>query len=924
MSERFYTLSVEDASSKLETDLEHGLSEQQVQERLQKYGENKLKEQTKISPWQLLLNQFKNVIVWLLLLAVGISLFMHDYVEAVAIGIVIIINALFGFFTEYRAEQAMDELKKMVSVEAKVIRDGKLTQIPAEYLVPGDLLVLEEGDSVPADARITQADNLGTVEASLTGEAEAVDKKIEALREQDLAVGDRINMVFMSTLLVRGTGRALVTETGSNTEIGKVSNLLGEVEQEKSPLEQRLDRLGKQLAVFSVILAVVMIILGLAVGRDFIELLETSIALAIAAVPEGLPAVTTITLAIGMGRMAKQNAIIRSLPAVETLGSTTVICSDKTGTLTQNEMTVEEIWLNGRVIKVSGQGYEPKGEFAADNNLVDIQNEADLQKLLAAGSLCNNAGLEQAESGEWRIIGDPTEGALIVAARKMNFAREDALGKGYKEIKEIPFSSEHKRMAVYYQLPDGTIELYAKGSPFVILDSCTYYQHASSIVPLDEAAKQQVAEANDALAGKGLRVLGLAYKIAAIKEGNNGNRNDNSNRNDNDNDHVVNSPDASNEDAFSDLVFLGLTGILDPPREEAQQAIEEAKTAGIRTVMITGDQKETAKAIGARLGIQSKLALTGTDLSKMSAEDLDRQVVDVNIFARVNPEDKLTIINALQSRGQIVAMTGDGVNDAPALKTADIGVAMGQKGTVVAKEAADMILTDNNFATIISAVRGGRVILDNIEKFIHFLFSCNISEILLIFTALLFGLPLPLVALQILWLNLVTDVFPAFALGWEKETADIMIRPPRDPQQGLLTNRFKLKTLVEGAILAAATLLAYVWELNRTSDVESARTVAFLTLAMVQVWQSYNIHNDGIIRMDKTLLNNPMLNGAVILVVFLQMLAIYTPLLNRVLGTVPLTLETLLYVLGFSLIPLAVIQAMNRLKIFKEPYPVET
>ena len=894
MSEKYYNLSVQEATSKLETDLEHGLSEQQVQERLQKYGENKLPEQTGISAWQLFINQFKNIIVLLLLVAVGISLFMRDYVEAIAIGLVIIINALFGFFTEYRAEQAMAELKKMVSVEAKVIRAGKLTQIPAEALVPGDLLVLEEGDSVPADARIVQADNLGTVEASLTGEAEAVDKKTEALTDQDLAVGDRINMVFMSTLLVRGTGRAVVTETAQNTEIGKVSNLLGEVEEERSPLEQRLDRLGKQLAVFSVVLAVVMIILGIAVGRDFIELLETSIALAIAAVPEGLPAVTTITLAIGMSRMAKQNAIIRSLPAVETLGSTTVICSDKTGTLTQNEMTVEEIWLNDRIIRVSGKGYEPEGEFSEADKKLEVQAEADLHKLLETGALCNNAGLDRAEDGQWKIIGDPTEGALVVAARKSNFSREESIRNGYKEVKEIPFSSEHKRMAVYYQLPAGIIEVYVKGSPFVILDSCTHYRESNKEKIMDETFARKARQENDVLAAKGLRVLGLAYKKIQNTE----------------------------DDAFSGLVFLGLTGILDPPREEARHAIEEAKTAGIRTIMITGDQKETAKAIGGRLGIQSENSLTGADLSKMAAEDLASQVADVNIFARVNPEDKLIIINALQKRGEIVAMTGDGVNDAPALKTADIGIAMGQKGTVVAKEAADMILTDDNYATIITAVRGGRVILDNIEKFIHFLFSCNISEILLIFTALLLGLPLPLVALQILWLNLVTDVFPAFALGWERETAGIMTRPPRDPKQGLLTNRFKLKTLIEGIILAAATLLAYVWELDRTADVESARTVAFLTLALVQVWQSYNIHNDGIIRLDKTLFNNSMLTGAVVLVVLLQMLAIYTPLLNRVLGTVPLSSDTLLYVLGFSLIPLVVIQTMNRLKIFKEPEPL--
>ncbi|MTI81589.1 MAG: cation-transporting P-type ATPase [Firmicutes bacterium] len=889
MNNHFYNMKVEDVSSKFKTNLETGLTEQEAEKRQQEYGDNKLEKHSGISPWVLLINQFRNIIVILLLVATAISLFMGDIVEAIAVFSVIIINALFGFFTEYRAEQAMDALKKMVSTSAKVIRNGQLSEIPAEKLVPGDIVVLEEGDSVPADARVVQSDNLGVIEASLTGESESVDKNTTPLQEETLAVGDRTNMVYMSTVVVRGNGRALITGTGGNTEIGKVSNMLEEAEDEDTPLEKRMARLGHQLAGISIALAVIMIVVGILVGRPLVEMLETSIALAIAAVPEGLVAVATITLAIGMNRMAKKNAIIRKLPAVETLGSTTVICSDKTGTLTENEMTLEEIWLNGRNIKVTGVGYQPEGDFLENNNKVNPK-EAGLNKLLLCGALCNNAVVNRGEEDEWEVIGDPTEGALVVAARKMGFIRQQAQEKGYKELKEIPFSSAEKRMAIYYKMPDDSSDVLVKGSPAVILESCSHYLNEDHVSPLDDIFKQKTIRANKELAGKGLRVLALAYKPVQ----------------------------STDEDPYSDLILLGLVGIMDPPRQEAKDAIDNAEKAGIRTIMITGDQKETAQSIAQRLGLDSDDVLTGNELHKLSKAELADEVGHVDIFARVNPKDKLDIVEELQKKGQIVAMTGDGVNDAPALKKADIGVSMGKSGTVVAKEASDMVLTDDNFATIIKAVQGGRVIFENINKFIHYLFSCNISEIIVIFFALLIGVPLPLVALQILWLNLVTDVFPALSLGWEPGDRNVMDKPPRDPDRAILTNRFKLRILVQGAVLAAATLGAYLYMLNTTGDIGVARSVAFLTLALVQLWHAFNVHGDGIIEFNRTLFNNKMLMGAVVLVLALQALAIYTPFLNRILQTVPLNAGTLVFALLISFVPIIIIQIMNRLNFLRE------
>jgi len=889
MLEHPHTIKVNEITAHLATDLENGLNSEQVQSRLAEYGENRLKEIAGISPWVILLNQLRNIITLLLLVATVISLLPGDYVEAMAVVAVIILNALFGFVTEYKAEQAMDALKKMVTSTAKVVRDSKLQEIPAEQLVPGDILVLEEGDRVTADARLVEAENLATVEASLTGESQPVNKKIAVLEQENLPLGDRLNMIYMGTMVVRGIGHAVVTATGSQTEIGGVSAMLEKTVTEQTPLEKRMAILGQTLASVSLGIAVLMAAVGIVMGHPLFEVLETAIALAIAAVPEGLPAVSTITLAIGMTRMARQKAIIRRLPAVETLGSTNVICTNKTGTLTENAMTLEQIWLGGRSIKVTGSGYTPEGNFWDG----DLREEVggDLELFLKSGALASNASVNKNDDGQWDVVGDPTEGALVVAALKGGFNPEAARRTGYKELKEIPFNSDEKRMAVYYSTPDGEILVMAKGAPAVIMDSCSSMLKNGVRVPFDEQLRQQTGEANDQIAHRGLRVLAVAYRPVQAVE----------------------------EDPYRDLILIGLAGIMDPPREQAKQAIEEATQAGIRTIMITGDQPETAQAIGNRLGLPQGNIIHGAALHTMSKAELSAELAHTSIFARVNPKDKLEIVDVLQKQGAVVAMTGDGVNDAPALKEADIGIAMGIEGTVVAKEAADMVLADDNFATIIKAVKEGRVIFDNITKFIHYLFSCNLSEILFIFITLVLGMPLPLVALQILWLNLVTDVFPALSLGWEPAEQGIMNRPPRDPSQAILTNRFKLRLLTQGIVLSSGTMASYVFTLNTTGNLDEARTVAFVTLAALQLFHLFNVRHGGVIKMDRSLFNNLYIWGAIVLVLALQSLAVYQPLLNRVLQTVPLNMNDLLIVAIATIASFLIIQVMNRFKFLYDP-----
>lgn len=914
---------VKEICRKLEVDPEEGLSSAEADARLKKYGPNQLQQKQGVSLAVLFVNQFKNLIVLLLAAAIVISIFLGQFIEALAILAVIIINALMGFITEYKAERAMDALKKMASTTAKVVREGRLAEIPAEEVVPGDILVLEEGDRITADGRLVEADNLAVIEASLTGESRPSEKKQEKLAEKDAPLGDRANMVFMGTNVARGSGRAVVVATGAETEIGNIANLLEETQDEQTPLEKRLDHLGRNLAKVSMVIAVVIALAGILFGKPLFEMLITSIALAIAAVPEGLPAVATITLATGMSRMARQNAIIRRLPAVETLGSTTVICTNKTGTVTENQMKLEEICLGSGRVRVTGKGYEPKGDFIFEDTPKKSDRvlpagtglDGDLLLFLQAAALASKAGLHLEKGKRWDVIGDPTEGALIAAARKAGFDREEAGEKGYELLKEIPFSSEEKRMAVYYRLPDGSAAVFVKGAPLVVLETCSYFREGGREEKLDEEKRNTFTLANAELAGRGQRVLGVAYKMVSSTE----------------------------EDAFKNLVFLGLAGMEDPPREEVGDAIREARKAGVRTVMITGDQPATAAAIASKIGLLpgrdtvfapgafnmdggmqmpgagSWGTVAGVALARMNTRELAAEVKKTAVFARISPEDKLKIVEALKNNGEVVAMTGDGVNDAPALKRADIGVSMGVAGTAVAREASDMILTDDNFATIVRAVKQGRVILDNIQKFIHYLFSCNLSEILIIFLAVLANLPVPLIALQILWLNLVTDVFPALALGWEPPEKNVMERPPRNPKEGIISKDFYMKILAQGAALALGPLAVYIYSLHVFNSLVVARTTAFLTTALAQLFHVLNVRRTGKFGVDRTLLENPVLWGAFAITLALQAVAVYLPLFNLVLKTVPLSGIHLLLVLAGASVPIFIIQVLNR-SIFKIPF----
>ncbi|MCF8001896.1 MAG: HAD-IC family P-type ATPase [Halanaerobiales bacterium] len=865
----------------LDVNNKKGLSQSEAEQRLEEYGPNTLKRGSQVSPWDIFISQFKNIIVILLIIASSISFFIGDTIEGIAILAVIIINALFGFITEYRAEKSVEELKKMVTTQAKVLRNGKIKEIDSKNVVPGDILIIEEGDRVTADGRLIEADNLALDESALTGESEPVSKHTDKI-EEDVPIADTKNMIYMGTAVTRGNGVAVITDTGNNTQMGEISNLLSETKDEKTPLEEKLDQLGKSLIVITLVLAGVVSLLGIINGRDIIEMLKTGIALAIAAVPEGLPAIATITLAIGMRIMAKNNALVKSLPAVETLGSTTVICTDKTGTLTENQMTVNKIYLNDKNIKVTGTGYKPEGEFKENNKVLDVDNNEDLQLFLKAATLSSNAAISQ-EDDLWKVVGDPTEGALVTAANKANISKVEMEEKDYNRMDEIPFTSEKKFMAVSYIEPEDKEYIYFKGAPNVVLDKCDKYLNNNTIEDLNQKTKEKFADINHKMGREGLRVLGVAYKE---KE-----------------------KDDINEDIEENLIFLGFAGIMDPPRSDVKESIATAKKAGVRTIMITGDQSDTAYAIGKMVGIgdDTQKPITGSQLKEYNLKELEEKIRNNSIFARVSPKDKLDIIDALNGNNEVTAMTGDGVNDAPALKKADIGVSMGQRGTAVAKEASDMVLLDDRFGTIVDAIKQGRVIFDNIQKFIHFLFSCNLSEILFIFLGILFQLPTPLLALQILWLNLVTDVFPALVMAWEEPEANIMNKPPRDPDKAILTNKFKIKIGIQGFILTLGPLLTYMYALNNFSLLES-RTIGFMALAFVQLFHVFNVRRKNGLGFDKTLLKNKYLWGAIVITVLLQLIAVYTPLLQSIIHTTSLSLNMWYIVILGAIGPVLLIQ----------------
>jgi len=892
----WHTLSVEETAQRLRTNVTQGLTRAEAALRHTQQGSNALAGVKQRSALSIFVHQFRSLIVGLLLAAGGVALALGETIEAVAILIVIVVNAVIGFVTEWKAEAALNALRKQAVPVAHVLREGEERQIPAEELVTGDVAILSAGARVPADGRIVENVRLQVEEAALTGESLAVTKTAEPLADRDAPLGDRVNMVHLGTAVTDGRGKFIVTATGMLTEMGKIGTLIEEVGTRGTPLEAKLAQLGRALLVIVLELCAVIVVTGWLRGNSFLYMLEVGISLAIAAVPEGLPAVTTMTLALGMQRMARMHALIRRLPAVETLGSTTVICTDKTGTLTRNEMTVRAIQIGERRVEVTGTGYAPAGEFRVHGQRLDPVADDPLRLALRIGMLCNDAKVDRNDEGA-TVLGDPTEGALIIAAVKGGLDRA-AMERDYPRLAEIPFNSETKRMVTVHRTPEGKTVAYLKGSPGTLLAASASQFGAAGISPLTPADRQHWEETNRELAGTALRVLGLAYRELPEKY--------------------------LEEDLFRDLIFVGQVGMIDPLRDEVRSTIVTCREAGIRTVMITGDQPATAAEIARQLGIdrdgQGKPLQTvhARELSGLDAAGWQAVVADTAVFARVSPEHKLQIVEALQQTGHVVAMTGDGVNDAPALKQADIGIAMGIKGTEVAKEAADMVIADDNFATIVGAVEQGRIIVHNILRFIHYLFSTNFAEIVTVFAAIMIGWPLPLGALQILWINIVTDIFPAMALALEPSAPDVMKRPPRDPKQPLITPRFVGLIVWQGLLLAGVTLLAFFigmrWYGTEGEGLRHAVTIAFMTLTFANVFHAFNARSRTRSAFTARLFTNGWLWGAVLICLLLQVAAVYVPFLQAVLHTVPLTAADWGVIAACSLSPLAVVELVKALQ----------
>ncbi len=807
----------------LNTDLHTGLSEDEVKSRLEKYGYNELKKEEKISPITLFFNQFKNILIIILLIAIVLSALVGETVDAAIIAVIVVFCAVLGFIQEYRAERALEALKKMLSPTITALRGGREEEIPSKELVPGDILLLEAGDKIPADARLIENHSLRCDEAPLTGESVPVGKDIKPLLEE-VRVSDRRNMVFTGTIVTYGRGKAIVTSTGMTTEFGKIAEEVTAVETEKTPLEKRTEEIGKWLGIISLIIC--FLVAGISVVREIltgkidfpfiVTMVMFAVALAVAAVPEALAAIVTGALAIGMHQMAKSNALVRKMPAVETLGCTTVICSDKTGTLTKGEMTVRKIFTSGKAIEVTGAGYEPKGEFKGSE--IDIKNSKSLQLLLQGGLLCSDAVLEEKE-GKWFVKGDPTEGALVVAAVKVGL-HETEMRLENPRIEEIPFSSERKRMTTIHQMADGKRMAFTKGAPEVVLQRCSHILNDGGMRELKETERGQILKANEEMAQAALRVLGFAYR------------------------DCPDSISCTEEHLEHDLVFLGLAGMMDPPREEAIEATKVCKQVGIKPIMITGDHKLTAVAIAKEIGIykDGDRVLTGEELEKMSDKEFEKIVDKVTVYARVSPMDKLKIVKAWKARGEVVAMTGDGVNDAPALKQADIGVAMGISGTDVAKEASDMVLNDDNFATIVKAIERGRWIYDNIKKYLTYLLRCNITEVVVIGGVVLISGPeyLPLLPAAILYMNLATDGLPALALGVAPPDPDLMMRPPRDPNESVFS--WDVRAFILLALFIEIPFFFFLFY-HELYDITHARTETFFLFVIIELIIALNFRS---------------------------------------------------------------------------------
>jgi len=881
--EHWWNKDIADVANVLSTDLKGGLTQAQVKIHREKFGPNQLQEKKGESAFALFLGQFRDFIVWVLIGAALVSGFLQEWVDAVAIIAIVILNAVLGFVQEYRAEKSLAALKKLSSPVSKVVREGNHEVIPTFELVPGDLIELEAGDHIPADSRIVWlTSNFSVQEASLTGESTPVLKTVSVLEEKDVPLADRANMAYLGTAVSSGKAKAIVAETGMQTELGKIAGMIQDIHDESTPLQKKLEEFGKWIVYVCFVLVGMVFLLEWMRGGKIIEVFLTAVSLAVAAIPEGLPAVVTVALALGVQRMVKRHALIRKLPSVETLGCATVICSDKTGTLTKNEMTVQSIYAQDALFNVSGIGYEPKGEFFLNKKAVISKDYPALMEALKIGVLCNGAFLSKENSG-YKIIGDPTEGALLTAAAKAGILKSDK-EEELPFVDEFPFDSLRKKMTVVRTFAGKQIA-FVKGAPDVLIEDCVNILTNRGVNSLTDLDIKKINETNSRLSNSAMRVLAVAYKEldGGFKKG------------------------MPCEAVESKLTFAGLIAMIDPPREEVKFAIKQCKTAGIQTVMITGDHKNTAVAIAKDLGFfnQDSLALTGEELDKMGDDELLSKINKIPVYARVSPENKLRIVSTWRKRGDIVAMTGDGVNDAPAVKEADVGVAMGITGTDVTKEVSDMVVTDDNFASIVAAVEEGRGIYDNIKKFIHYLLSCNIGEILVMFVSSLIGFPPPLLPIHILWVNLVTDGLPALALGVDPVDPNIMKYPPRPTAEPVVTKERAVLMFTQGCFIAFCSLLAFSLVLFIEKEgLNRARTAAFVVLACSQLFHSFNCRSMVESLFKLGIFTNKNLVYATSVSFILQMSVVYVPFLQKVFKTEPLSLFDWILVVGISSFPL--------------------
>jgi Ca2+-transporting ATPase len=880
--EKFYQRTINETSEFFKTDKKQGLTDEKVKEKLEKYGENSIRQQKSPSAWKLLWHNLNNLIVYLLFAAAILSFTMGEITEGIAVLIAVLIAVATGFFTELRAQKSIDSLQKMIFTTAKVIRNGHLMEVESSTIVPGDILFLEEGDAVVADARLIKSKNLACIESALTGEAESTDKNAEDIYMEEIPLGDRCNVIFAGTAVTRGNGYAIVTETGMQTEIGKISNMLTGDKNSKTPLDVELDKLGKAIIIAALVAAFAVLIAGILTDQQFIEMAHIAIILAVAAIPEAMPAVSTITLSRGMKIMAEHKALVKSLSAVETLGATSIIASDKTGTLTENQMTVTAITLSsGEKYTVTGNGYEPSGSFLENGKIISVNDHPDLAEIILNGALCTTSTLKE-DNGHFEILGDPTDGAFVVLGQKEGISRQTLLEKGIVKIGELPFNSDNKFMISVYE-KDAKRTLIMKGAPDVLIE----------LAHPEKQAKEKFFHINHELASSGQRVMA----VAQIKDYTGGLTED----------ELLYS--------FNGLKIQGFFGIVDPPRKDVKESIKIAQEAGIQVKMITGDHPQTASMIAREIGLNSYAnTMTGIEIDRFYKDGkLKEHIADTAVFARVSPENKLQLVKALKEAGNIVSMTGDGVNDAPALNGADIGIAMGVRGTEVAKEASDMILTDDRFGTIIDAIKEGRIIFDNIKKYVSFLFSCNMVEIITIFLSVIFLLPMPILPLHVLFLNLVIDIGPAMALAFEPAEDDIMKRQPRSRSDSLVNKKFLGRIILSGIVIGIVAFGFFNILLHTNHSLEYAQTATFTFMAVAQLMHIFNVRKNSGFGLDKSFFRNKILIFAILTSIGLQLIAVYVPFMNDLLGTTPIQASTWLVILTTAIVVTFVVKGLKKM-----------